>query len=164
MLSTNFYKRTLTLSIVLILYANLVCGQSKSEIEDLLMDVSTVSDSKDIIKNQSALKISDYQEEALNILTDFFTDDTKINVYSKCLKRKLSKGELAIILCDRIEIIPYFELINMQNFTLLFCKDNPNFVEPYLDIIKKQSPAKFRDKYAQWLHSDKRSSTKIYSY
>ena len=164
MLSTNFYKRTLTLSIVLILYANLVCGQSKTEIEDLLMDVSEVSDSKDIIKNQSAMKISDYQEEALNILTDFFTDDTKTNVYSKCLKRKLSKGELAIILCDRIEIIPYFELINMQNFTLFFCKDNPNFVEPYLDIIKKQSPAKFRDKYVQWLHSDKRSSTKIYNY
>lgn len=161
MLSTNFYKRTLTLSIVLILYANLVCGQSKSEVEDLLMDVSTVSDSKDIIKNRSAMKISDYQEEALNILTDFFTDDTKTNVYSKCLKRKLSKGELAIILCDRIEIIPYFELINMQNFTLLFCKDNPNFVEPYLDIIKKQSPAKFRDKYVQWLKSEKRMNSRI---
>lgn len=161
MLSINFYKRALTLSIVLILYTNFVFGQSKSEVEDLLMDVSKVSDSKDIIKNESAMRISDYQEEALNILTDFFTDDTKTNVYSKCLKRKLSKGELAIILCDRIEIIPYFELINMQNFTLLFCKDNPNFVEPYLDIIKKQSPAKFRDKYVKWLHSEERANSRI---
>lgn len=160
----NFYKRIVALSIVLIVYVNFAYCQSKSEIEDLLIEVSKVPDSKDIIKNQSALKISDYHDEALNILPDFFTDDTKTNVYSKCLKRKLTKGELAIILCDRIEIIPYFELINMRNFALSFCKDNPNFVEPYLDIIKKQSVKKFQERYVQWINSEERTSTKIYAY
>lgn len=164
MLSAHIYKRFFTLIILFISFSGLVFGQSKNEIENLLMDVCKVSDSRDIIKNESALKISDYQEDALNVLTDFFTDDSKTEVYSKCLKRKLNRGEVAIILCDRIEIMPYFELFGMQNFTLSFCKDNPNFVEPYLDTIKRQSVKKFQEKYVSWLHSDERANSRIYDF
>lgn len=162
MLLTHIYKRFFVLIIVLISFSSLVFGQSKNEIENLLIDVCKISDSKEIIKNESALKISDYQEDALNVLPDFFTDDSKTEVYSKCLKRKLSRGEVAIILCDRIEIMPYFELIGMQNFAFSFCKDNPNFVESYLDIIKKQSTKKFQEKYVRWLHSEERMNSRIY--
>lgn len=162
MLLTNVYNRAFVLCILLISFSNLAFSQSKSEIENLLIEVCKVPDSKDIIKNEDALKISDYQEDALNILTDFFTDESKTEVYSKCLKRKLNRGEVAIILCDRIEIMPYFELIGMQNFTLSFCKDNPNFIESYLNIIKKQSTKKFKDKYVIWLHSEERKNSRIY--
>ncbi len=161
MLLIKFYKRTLVLSIAFISFSSIVYGQSRTQIEDLLIDVCKISDSKDIIRNESTMKISDYQEDALNILTDFFTDNSKTEVYSKCLKRRLNRGEVAIILCDRIEIIPYFELIGIQNRGLSFCKDNPNFVEAYLDIIKKQSVEKFKDKYIQWLHSEDRLNTQI---
>lgn len=162
MLLTNLHNKTFTLSIIFILFSNLIFGQSDNEIEKLLIDVCRVSDSKDIIRDKSAMQISDYQDKSLNILTDFFIDDSKTEVYSKCLKRKLNRGEVAIILCDRIEIMPYFQLIKMQNTGLSFCKDNPNFVEPYLDIIKKQSTKAFQEKYVKWLHSEERMNTKIY--
>lgn len=161
MLFTHVHNKIFTLCILFLLFSNSVLGQSKNEIENLLNDVCKVPDSKDIIRNTSAMKIQDYQEEALNILADFFIDNSKTEVYSKCLKRKLSRGEVAIILCDRIEIIPYFELIKMQSIGLLFCKDNPNFVEPYLDIIKKQSTQKFQEKYIKWLNSEERVNTRI---
>lgn len=50
----------------------------------------------------------------------------------------------------------------MQSIGLLFCKDNPNFVEPYLDIIKKQSTQKFQEKYIKWLNSEERVNTRIF--
>lgn len=161
MLLTSFYKKIIALIIILISFSGFAFSQSKSEIEDLLIEVCKVSDSKDIIKNEAASKISDYQEEALQILPDFFIDDSKTDVYSKCLKRKLSRGEVAIILCDRIEIMPYFQLIGMQNFTFSFCEDNPNFIESYLDIINKQSTKKFKEKYVLWLNSEDRKDTRI---
>lgn len=160
MLFTSGYGRIFTLSIILILGSNLVFGQSKKEIENLLIDVCNVSDSRDIIRNKSTMQISDYQE-SLNILPDFFTDDSKTEVYSKCLKRNLNRGEVAIILCDRIEIIPYFKLIKLQEVGFLLCKNNPNFVEPYLDIIKKQSIKTFQEKYIKWLDSEERVNTRV---
>lgn len=161
MLSVYFYKKYFTLTLIFILFSGLVFGQSKNEIEDLLIKVCKVSDSKDIIRNESTMKIEDYQEDALKTLANFFTDNYKTEVYSKCLKRKLSRGEVAIIICDRIEIMPYFELIKIQNIGLSFCKDNPNFVEPYLDIIKKQSIQTFQQKYLEWLNSTERANTRI---
>lgn len=161
MLLTSYYKKIITLIIILISSSTIAFSQTKSEIEDLLIEVCKVSDSKDIIKNEAASRISDYQEEALEILPDFFMDDSKTEVYSKCLKRKLSRGEVAIILCDRIEIMPYFQLIGMQNFIFSFCENNPNFIESYLDIINKQSAKKFKEKYILWLHSEERKNTRI---
>lgn len=161
MRSHESYKRFFTLIIILISSSNFAFSQLKTEIEDLLTGVYRVHDSKDIIKDEYALKISDYGEAALDILPDFFLDDSKTEVYSECLKRKLTKGEIAIILCDRIEIIPYFQLIDMQNFGLSFCQDNPNFVESYLNTIKKQSAKKFKERYVLWLHSEERKNTRI---
>lgn len=161
MLFTSFYKKFFTLIIILISFSGFTFSQSKGEIENLLADVCKIPDSRSIIKSESVSEISDYQEEALSILPEFFTDDSKTEVYSKCLKRKLTKGEVAIILCDRIEIMPYFQLIGMHNFALSFCQDNPNFIEAYLDIIKKQSTQKFKEKYVLWLNSEERNNTRI---
>lgn len=161
MLSTNFYKKIFIFSILLASFSNLSFAQSRVEIENLFDEVCKVEDSKNIIKSESAMKISSYNESALNILTDFFTDNSKTKVYSVCLKRKLNRGEVAIILCDRIEIMPYFKLLGIQNCIFSFCKDNPNFVELYLDIIKKQPVSKFKEKYIEWLHSEERLNTRI---
>lgn len=164
MFRTVIYKKFFVSGILLTVFSGLTYGQSKVEIENLLTDVCKVRNSKDIIRNESAMKISDYQEDALNVLPEYFTDNSKTEVYSECLKRKLNRGEVAIILCDRIEIMPYFELVGMHNSAFLFCKDNPNFVEPYLNIIKKQSPKNFKEKYVEWLHSEERENSKIYDY
>ncbi|PXV62235.1 hypothetical protein CLV62_12158 [Dysgonomonas alginatilytica] len=161
MVLLSLYKKLFALIIIFISFSGFAFSQSKSEIENLLTEVCKVSDSKDIIKSEYASKISDYQEEALEILPEFFTDDSKTDVYSKCLKRKLSRGEVAVILCDRIEIMPYFQLTGIQNCIFSFCKDNPNFVEAYLDTIKKQSIKKFKEKYVLWLHSEERKNTWI---
>ncbi len=154
-------KRFFVLVILSVSFLSFISAQSKNAIDSLLTNVCKVSDSRYIIKDESALKISDYQDNILNVLSVFFTNNSKTAVYSKCLNRKLTKGEVAIILCDRIEIMPYFELLGMQNFGFTFCKDNPNFIESYLNNIKKQSTKKFQEKYVQWLNSEERASTKI---
>ncbi len=107
-------------------------SQTESEIDSLLTGISETENSKGIIKTEQAEKIKEFGEKSLIVLAEFFTDSTLTKVKSDCHNRNLTKGEIAIIIADRIEGIPYFTVFRIQNCTLTFCENNPNRVEYYL--------------------------------
>lgn len=143
-------------------YVNLICflsqnfgfAQSKSEIDYLLNEISETKDSKEITKTSQALEIITYGEKILPILTEFFIDSTPTSVKSECQNRNLTKGEIAIILADKMEWMPYFALTGMQNCLLEFCENNPNLIEYYLDWINRDGVLNFKNKYISWLSKD----------
>ncbi|MFX1621386.1 hypothetical protein JZ972_11070, partial [Riemerella anatipestifer] len=77
---------------------------------------------------------------------DFFTNSTLTNVKSECQKRNLTKGEIAIIIADQIEKMPYALLTGVQNCLLEFCENNPNWIEYYFGWIKNDGIERFKEK------------------
>ena len=145
-------KKIGLLFLTLFLNLNLSYSQTESEIDSLLTGIAETENSKGIIKTEQAEKIKEFGEKSLIVLAEFFTDSTLTKVKSDCHNRNLTKGEIAIIIADRIEGIPYFTVFRIQNCTLTFCENNPNRVEYYLggnnEIIQ--------ERYMEWLYSKDR--------
>jgi hypothetical protein len=148
-------KIRLTL-IIGILISNFGFSQSKSEIENLLEGIYKTENSKEITKTKQAEKLIEYGWRILPTLAEFFTDQTLTNVKSECNDRILSKGEIGIIVADRIEGMPYARVTGIQNCTLTFCEKNANLIEYYLPFIKRDGIEKFQENYLNWLASDDR--------
>ena len=149
-------KKIKLILIISILNFNLGFTQTKSDINLLLNGIAETEDSKGIIKTEQAEKIIYFGEKALPILANIFTNSTLTKIKSECQERNLTKGEVAIILADKIEMMPYAKLTGIQNCLLTFCKDNPNFIEYYLNSIKKNEIEVFKIKYIEWLTSSER--------
>ncbi|WP_299892522.1 hypothetical protein [uncultured Lacinutrix sp.] len=149
-------KNTALTFLIIVLNLNLSFSQTKSEIDSLLNGISETENSIGITKTEQAKKIIAFGENSLIILAEFFTDSTLTKVKSECQKRILTKGEIAIIIADRIEGMPYFTITGIQNCTMTFCENNPNLIEYYLWDSKKNETEKFKEKYLVWLESDDR--------
>lgn len=152
-------RKKLLALIFIISKLSFIFAQTKEEFYQLINEIS-VKNSVDIIKTNEAKKIIAYKEKSLPILANFFTNNTLTNIKSDCLKRDLTKGEIAIIIADKIEGMPYFQLTCIQNCTLEFCKNNPNLIEYYFSFIQKDNKKSFTEKYIDWLKSTKRKPKK----
>jgi hypothetical protein len=137
---------------VLLLNLNLGFSQTESEIDSLLIGIAETENSKEIIKTEQALKIMAFGEKSLPILAEFFPDSTLTNVKSECRERNLKKGEIAIIMADHIERMPYATLTGVRNCFMTFCENNPNLIEYYLPWINRDGIEKFQTKYVNWLY------------
>ena len=126
----------------------------------MLNVIAKTKDSKEITKTESAKKLYNYGLKLLPTLTEFFTDQTETNVKSECIERNLTKGEIAIIMADRIEAMPYFRVTGIQNCLFTFCEKNLNYIEYYLPAIKRDGIEKFKSKYIAWLKSNERTKLK----
>ncbi|WP_271785379.1 hypothetical protein [Aquimarina algiphila] len=131
-------------------------SQTKSEIDTLLNGIAKTENSKEITKTEQAKRIISFGEKSLKILAGFFTDSTLTKVKSECQERNLTKGEIAIIMADRIEGMPYATITGVQNCLLTFCEENLNLIEFYLWAIKDNGKENFKEKYLEWLESDER--------
>lgn len=132
--------------------------QAQNGIDALLTGLS--GQSENMTKDTSVIKLISKGEKMLPTLPKKFTDSTKSSVFSKCAGRYLTRGELAIILADRIERMPYFTLTGFQNCMLQSCDNNLNFVEYYLDFIKLRGmTATFQKRYDNWLSSSDRKKS-----
>jgi hypothetical protein len=130
-------------------------AQTHDEITDVLTALS--GQSEFLTKDPSVTKLFDRGETILPTLAKHFTDSLKSDVFSKCMGRYLTRGEIAIIIADHVEGMPYFTLTGLQNCTLESCKGNPNFIEYYLDFIKFRGMTKtFQKRYEDWLKSSDR--------
>lgn len=147
-------KKIGLLFLTLLMNLNLSFSQTQAEIDSLLNEVSKTRNSKQIIKKTSAKKIIAFGESSLPILTIFFSDSTQTNIKSECQKRNITKGELAIIIADHIDRMPYALLTGVQNCLLKFCENNPNLIEYYFPWINGDGFSKFKDKYVNWLSKD----------
>ena len=142
--------------LISILTINFSFSQSKSDVENLLNGISKTENSKEIKNTKQAEKLIEYGWRILPTLAEFFTDQTLTNVESECHERILNKGEIAIIIADRIEGMPYFPLTGVENCILTFCENNSNLIEFYLPFINREGIENFQSKYQEWLTSDDR--------
>ncbi len=142
--------------LTILLNLNWSFSQTKSEIDSLLNGIAETENSKGITKTEQAKKIIAFGENSLKTLAEFFTDSTLTIIKSDCQERNLTKGEIAIIMADRIEGMPYFTVTGIQNCLATFCENNPNLIEYYLWAIKRDGTEKFKEKYLDWLESDDR--------
>ena len=127
-------------------------GQVKDELESTLTNL--YGESENIIKDNAVKNLLSAGTKLLPVLSTRFTDNTISKVYSTCAGRYLTRGELAIIVADHIEGMPYFQLTGLQNCTLESCPNNPNFVEYYLEFLRFRGMYKvFQKKYEEWLQS-----------
>lgn len=156
-------KTILTLSIFIFL---LSCGEDKIktsegrfelpepdkeqrinvEVSNSLLSLSkeiAVSDSIGLSK--SGRKLINSGTEILRVLQLSFTDSTITKVYSNPNHRYLSKGELAILVADKIKSIPIARVVGVQQCTPPFDSD----IESYLERIS-DNPEAFTSKYNEW--------------
>ena len=149
-------KKIRLILIIGILIPSFGFSQSKSDIENLLDGITKIENSKEIKKTKQAEKLIEYGWRILPTIAEFFTNQTLTNVKSECNDRILNKGEIAIILADRIEGMPYARITGIQNCTLTFCQQNANLIEYYLPFIERDGSEKFQKNYLNWLKSDDR--------
>jgi hypothetical protein len=151
-------KKIAILYLTILLNLNLSFSQTEPEIDSLLNGIAKTENSIGIVKTKQAERIMAFGEKSLPILAEFFTNSTLTEIKSECNKRNLTKGELAIIIADRIEGMPFALLTGVQNCLLEFCENNPNLIEYYLPWIKKDGGKSFKEKYINWLASYDRKS------
>ncbi|MBC8757406.1 hypothetical protein H2O64_22240 [Kordia sp. YSTF-M3] len=137
---------------LLVFVSSISYSQSPAQVKVLLDKITTVTNSKNIIKSKEAKKLISYNKRILLLLSFNFADDTKTSVVSDCLDRKLTRGEIAMIIADHIDRMPYFQLTGVQNCTVTFCVENPNFIEYYFWWLKTSSEKViFRNKYITYI-------------
>lgn len=138
-----------------ILFACIVSGQTNKSISSLLDGLT--GKSENISGDSSVKRFLATGDKVLPDLAMKFTDTKASAVFSDCVDRYLTMGELAIILADHIEAMPYYHLTGTQNCTLESCENNPNFVEYYLESIRfRGATATFQQRYLDWLKSPER--------
>lgn len=143
--------KRITIFLLLPLLFDKTFSQSREEIDSLLAVVVGIENSKHIVTNPAAIKIITYGDKVLPLLASIFQDTIRTQVKSDCQGVLLNKGEIAIIIADRIELMPYAFLTGIQNCLLTFCKDNPNLIEYYLYAIRRDGVQLFERKYSDWL-------------
>ena len=154
---TSHMRRFTTLSILTIFLAPVIAtGQSKNEIDSLITLLTSVNDSRELVNQSASERFVELGEDALEPLALTFTDSTLTDVYSECQNRKLKRGELAIIMADRIELMPYYTITGIQNCLLTFCEDNPNLIEYYLTDTERLGVEEFQTRYLAWLNGKER--------
>jgi hypothetical protein len=128
------------------------CLKSPAQPEPALAEIlSRPSGPSELLTlDSSVVKLIAVGEKILPELAKEFTNWTITGVFSRCQDRYLTRGELAIIIADRIEGMPYYKLTNFENCMLDFCENNPNFVEYYLNYIRHQIKL-FQHRYTEWL-------------
>ena len=141
--------------LILLFTGNTTWAQSPAGLDSLLSHLS--GNSRHLTKIIAVKKFISQGTISLPALAANFTDTTLSKVFSNCTGRYLTKGEIAIILADRIETMPYFTLTGLQNCLLESCDDNPNFVEYYFYFIRVRGMTKaFQRRYVEWLSSVER--------
>jgi hypothetical protein len=145
-------KKTVLL-IFSLLAQNFALSQTKAEINFLLDSISRTANSKEISTSKAFKNIAKYNLKVLPILSDFFPETEITETFSECVNRKLTKGEIAIIVADQIKNMPYFQLTGVENCLAQFCDKNSNLIEFYLNYIKQRGNLKFINKYKDWLKS-----------
>lgn len=132
-------------------------------LDSLLLSIyDGVSNSKYISRTKQAKQIISFGRSVLPALSMYFSDTTQTKIRSECQNFNLNRGEVAIVLADRIERMPYFYVTHIQNCTLQFCEDNPNLVEFYFYAIRRDTVQSFQERYVEWLSSDDRKKSTAY--
>ena len=151
-----------TIIIITIVLGFQLNAQSKHEISSLIDVISSEVDSSQFIaRHKSSNSILKYGALAIPVLVELFENDEKTRIYSACQEKFLSKGEVAIILADRIERMPYAIVTRIQNCTLQFCENNLNLIEYYLWAIQRDGVQVFIGRYKTWFNSEERNQMRL---
>lgn len=142
--------RSLSLLLLLLPIMKL-SAQESNPIEILMHEIILgVDSSQHLAYHPAGLKIIAYGQVALPVLLDHFADEQSVAIYSACNQRRLTQGELAMILADQTIRMPYFQLTRIQNCLFEFCPNNDNLIEYYLDVVARDR-AQFIQRYRIWM-------------
>ncbi|WNJ17418.1 hypothetical protein [Pontibacter sp. G13] len=142
--------------LILPLLLSCLSAHAQTKIDFLLLAVGETANSKDLTRDEIAGQIMAYGDSILPILAARFADTTQVKTYSDCQGRRLTLGEIAMILADAIEPIPYAYLTGTQNCLLQFCADNPNLLEYYMNWRSSEDIQRFQCTYQAYLDSEVR--------
>lgn len=130
-------------------------AQAQCDISTVLSGLSCPS--AQVTTDSSVIPLLAKGDTLLSLLAEHFTDYSVSRVYSACTKRFLTRGELAMILADKIEGMPYYLLTGFENCLLDQCPDNPNRVEYYLPYIRSRGITRLlQQRYREWLAGPER--------
>ncbi len=154
-------KKFLTSLFLLFLVSQLGLAQNEDEIKSLLNGIPDSIYANSMKIALQSKRIISFGEKALPVLAVSFTDSTISNNKSRCQQKYLTKGEIAILLADLIEPIPYSTVTGAPSCELFFCQENSVLIEYYLPAIKAYGLENFKKKYLLWLVSNEREEWKI---
>lgn len=141
--------------VILFLFLKLNCfSQTNVEVYSLLKEISLTEDSREIVHTNAGRILLSYDWKVAAILSEYFLDSKKTKVYSDCLERYFTIGEIAIIIADRIDGMNYYRLTLLQNCLAEFCHGNTNLIEYYLSYIHESGLYDFKERYLLWIKSE----------
>ena len=129
-------------------------SQSHVQLDSLLSQFQGKSSA--ISESQHGKLVYSLGRKSLRELASFFSDTSVSKVFSTCNNRNLTKGEIAMVMADHIEMMPYQLLTGLQNCILIFCEENLNRIEYYFSAIEAMGRPKFTSNYLAWLSSKRR--------
>ncbi len=128
---------------------------SSTPVCDCLARLEQELDSKEIKDHPCLGRIIGQVEDPLLLINDLDNVDSSL-VYSHCKSRYLTFGEVALIVMERIEHIPYATALGIQNCTHAHCEDNLNLIEYFFSYWDDFTYDNLFDEYRDYLHSSRR--------
>lgn len=131
-------------------------GQASSTpICDCIAQLEQELDSKEIKEISCLKQLIARIEDPIFLIDDLDNVDSSM-VYSQCKSRHLTYGEVAFIIMEHIEPIPYSMALGIQNCTHAHCADNANLIEYFYTYWDTYTYDYLFGKYFEYLHSEER--------
>ncbi|TVZ55827.1 hypothetical protein OD91_1095 [Lutibacter sp. Hel_I_33_5] len=133
-------------------------SQTNEKIEHLLDEILLIDGNyNNIIESKQANELISYGEKILPKLTFFFTSLEISKLSYKCYNYNFTKGEISIMIAERIEPIPNFKIkYPVENYLWAGCKGFPKWVNYNIQKIRVGGLEQFKLIYTKWLNSSKR--------
>ncbi len=122
---------------------------------DYLCQLENDLDSKSIQYNTSLCQIIIETQDPLMLIQELENHDPS-RVYSTCVSRYLTYAEVALIVMEHIEPIPYFAALGIQNCTRVKCPGNSNLIEYFFAYWGDYNYEYLLRKYRHYLTSERR--------
>ena len=150
------YTLRFALTFLPILLSFALVGQdSSTPICDCLARLEQELDSKKIKDHPCLQRIIGQVKDPVLLIDDLDNVDSSL-VYSHCKSRPLTFGEVALIIMERIEHIPYATALGIQNCTHAHCEDNSNLIEYFFSYWDDYTYDYLFDEYRNYLQSVRR--------
>lgn len=145
-----------TLGVLTLLIAQTAFTQTK-EYATIGLPAGLTGTPTSIMSDPGIARLLTEGKNILPALSKHFADTSVTAVFSACAGRFLKQGEIALLVADRIESMPYFLLTGLQNCTLESCDGKTLTIEWYLDFIRQRNmTGEFSKRYNKWLISPER--------
>lgn len=149
-------KQLKLLGILTLLIAQTAFAQTK-EYTTIILPADLTGTPTSVMSDPGIERLIAKGKNMLPILSKNFADTSLTGVFSTCAGRFLKQGEIAMLIADKIEGMPYLLLTGLENCTFESCDGELLTIEWYLEYIRKRNMiSEFSKRYDNWLISAER--------